>query len=296
MPADAMPAAEVSIDEALVRALLVEQHPDLADRPLRPTANGWDNVIFRLGDDLVVRLPRRLAAVELVEHEQRWLPTLAPRLPLAIPTPVRVGVAGQGFPWPWSVCEWFEGNVAARAALADPTADAARLGAFLVALHQPAPADAPHNPYRGVPLRERDPILRDCLARLGDDVDRDAVLQRWEPLLATPAWSAGPCWVHGDLHPANVVVRDGALAAVLDFGDLTAGDPATDLAVAWMLFPASSREAFREAAGSADDDLWARAQGWALALSLAYLAGSADHPLVSEIGRRTLDEVLRDDS
>lgn len=289
-----MPTAEVDIDEPLVRGLLGDQHPDLADLALAEVASGWDNVVYRLGDALTVRLPRRHLGAELVEHEQRWLPELAPRLPLPIPAPVRVGRPGRGYPWSWSVVPWFEGTVAAIEPPVDLFDAAETLGRFLVSLHRPAPPDAPVNPYRGVPLAERSARMHECVEQLGETVDRPRVEQLWADLVVTPRWAGSPLWLHGDLHPANLLVRDGRLAAVIDFGDITGGDPATDLAVAWMLFPAEVRPAFRVAAGDPDADTWERARGWALAHSIACLAHSADNALIAQVGARTLREVLAD--
>jgi aminoglycoside phosphotransferase (APT) family kinase protein len=294
-PAQPTPAAEVAVDDPLVRALLAEQHPDLAELSLRLVTNGWDNAVFRLGGDLAARLPRRALAAALVEHEQRWLPTLAPDLPLPVPAPVRRGVASprHGYPWAWSVVPWFDGAVALDTPPADPAAAAAALGRFVAALHRPAPADAPRNPYRGIPLAGRDALVHDAVGRLDGLVDGDAAIRRWQELRATPPWSGPAVWVHGDLHPANVVVRDGRVAAVIDFGDLTAGDPATDLAIAWMLFPddVDARAVFRDAVG-VDADTWRRGEGWALALGLAVLAGSADRPAFTALGRRTVAAVV----
>ena len=290
-----MPAAEIAVDEALVRALLQAQHPDLARWPLRRLANGWDNVLFRLGDELVVRLPRRELAVPLVAHEQRWLPELAPRLPLPVPVPVRVGRPGAGYPWPWSVCAWMPGESALVAPPTDPGATADTLGRFLAALHVPAPADAPHNPFRGIPLADRQVRTLDALERLGDAVDGPRLRALWHELAATPVWSGPPVWVHGDTHPGNLVVHEGRLSAVVDFGDLCSGDPASDLAVAWMLLPHEHHDAFRAAAGAGgDDDLWTRARAWALALGLVLRADSADNPPYLALGTRTLAAVLTD--
>ncbi len=296
MAAQNMPPAEVHIDEPLVRRLLVAQAPHLAGSPLRLLANGWDNVIYRLGEHLTVRLPRRALAVPLIEHEQRWLGLLAPLLPLPIPAPVLCGAAGEGFPWPWSVCPWFPGASAAAGPPTDPFETAERLGAFLAALHRPAPADAPPNDVRGVALAERDDAVRSRLALLDAVLDAASVGRRWSTLVDTAVWHGEPCWLHGDLHPANLLVHDGTLHAVIDFGDLTSGDPATDLAVAWMLLPAAARPVLRRAAGGVDDDTWCRAQGWALNLALAFLANSADNPLLEAIGRRTLDALLTSDT
>jgi aminoglycoside phosphotransferase (APT) family kinase protein len=294
MPAGDMPAAEVDLGEDVVRRLLATQHPDLADRPLRLLANGWDNVLYRLGADLVVRLPRRQMAAVLVEHEQRWLPELATGLPLPIPAPVRVGRPDAVYPWSWSVVPWLPGRVAASTVVRDPSVEARRLGDFVAALHRPAPADAPVNPVRGGPLAERAFAVEERLAVLADVIDAGGVREQWDHARGAARWSGPPLWLHGDLHTANLLVDDGALAAVIDFGDITAGDPATDLAVAWMVFDPGDRALLRAACGTTDDDTWRRARGWALHLSLAYLAHSADNPMMAAIGRRTLDAVLSD--
>ena len=168
------------------------------------------------------------------------------------------------------------------------------LGGFIAALHQPAPADAPANPYRGIPLADRAHLAEQAVERL-DGIDRAAVLRRWRELASAPTWTGPPCWLHGDLHPGNLLVADGRLAAVIDFGDLTAGDPAGDLAAAWMLLPAAHRPTLRAAYGRADDATWQRAQAWALALGLAIAAGSADDPGYAALGARTIDAALGDD-
>ncbi|MEY2447646.1 MAG: hypothetical protein QOH79_1122 [Acidimicrobiaceae bacterium] len=294
MPAEEMPSAEVDVGPTVVRALLAEQFPELLDLELVELAYGWDNAIFRLGDELTVRLPRRALAAALVEHEQRWLPELAPRLPLPIPAPVGNGRPGSGCPWSWSVCPWLPGVVATRATPDDPHEAAQTLGAFVAALHQEAPSDAPENPYRGVPLLQRDDVVRQRAAQLADLIDAPSVVRCWSELAATRPWSGPPLWLHGDLHPANVLVDNGRLSAVIDFGDITVGDPATDLAVAWMLLPVEARPAFRAAAGAIDDDTWARSRGWALSLGLAYLANSADNPMFARLGEGVLHQVLGD--
>ena len=292
-----MPAAEVSVPPELVRRLLAAQQPDLAHLPVRLIAHGWDNLMYRLGDELAVRLPRRAAAAPLIVHEQRWLPVVAPRLPLPVPAPVRAGRPAPGYPWPWSIVPFLPGQLAAREPPADPAVAAASLGRFLAALHVPAPQDAPVNRNRGVPLAERTAVVTQNLGMVGDMVDRGAAVRAWQAALATPAWGGAPVWLHGDLHPANILVHRGRISAVIDFGDITAGDPAADLSVAWMLLPADCRGDFRDAyravGGHAEgDDTWARARGWALALSLAFLAHSADNPVIAAIGRRTIGAVL----
>ncbi len=293
-----MPAAEVDVSPDLVRRLLTAQHPDLAHLPIEVMANGWDNVMCRLGDELVVRLPRREAAAQLLVHEQTWLALLQPRLPLPIPAPVRIGHPGLGYPWAWSVVRLLPGRVAAENPPADMHDAAVRLGEFLGALHVPAPPDAPANPFRGIPLPGRHAALIQSLDVLGSLVDRTAVMDAWDDAITAPAWGEPPVWLHGDLHPANILVHDGRISAVIDFGDITAGDPATDLSVAWMLLPARHRDAFQDAYRAAapdaadDDDRWRRARGWALVLSIAFLAHSADNTQLAEIGRRTLSAVL----
>lgn len=292
-----MPAAEVDVSTDLVRRLLKAQQPDLADLPIKVMANGWDNVMCRLGDDLLVRLPRRELAARLVVHEQIWLPILQPRLPLPIPAPVRVGQPDLGYPWSWSIVPFLPGRVAAQDRPADLHDAAVSLGKFLGALHVPAAPDAPINPFRGVPLEDRRAAVFQNLSAVGDLVDRSAAIYLWDAVVAAPAWDQSPVWLHGDLHPANILVHRGRISGVIDFGDITAGDPAADLSVAWMLLKAEHHEvfwnAYRDAALHAvDDDLWVRAQGWALVLSLAFLAHSADNPQLSDIGHRTINAVL----
>jgi aminoglycoside phosphotransferase (APT) family kinase protein len=288
MPANDMPAAEVDITVDLVRALLRDQASDLAGLPLSLAANGWDNVIYRLGDDLAVRLPRRELAVPLVEHEQRWLPELAPRLPLPIPAPARCGKPALGYPWPWSVVPWFDGAAALQDPPSDLSAAAQTLGDFVRALQSsPVPDDPPVNPWRGVPLVARDKVTRDA-------IDSPRVLALWEDALRLPEWSGPPVWLHGDLHPGNIVVDGGAISAVVDFGDLTAGDPATDLFVAWAMFPPDVRDVFRQTAGDIDDDTWARGRAWALAWGSVVIANSADNPPYRALAERMIAAVLAD--
>lgn len=292
-----MPAAEVEISADLVRRLLAGQHPDLAHLPVEFLANGWDNELFRVGDELVARLPRRRLGAQIIGHEQRWLPLLAPRLPLPIPYPERTGVPALGYPYSWSVVPYVPGKPATDAESLDLAGAAAAVGGFLGALHVPAPPDAPVNPFRGVPLAARAETFAANLGLLGGAVDRDAVLAVWESAISAPAYDGPPAWLHGDLHPANILVDDGRVSGVIDFGDITSGDPAADLAVAWMLLPAEWHETFRSAyeaaggLGASDDAVWRRARGWALNLGLVYLAYSADNPQLLEVGRRTLDRI-----
>jgi aminoglycoside phosphotransferase (APT) family kinase protein len=259
------PAAEITLTVEDVDRLLAAQHPSLR-APVRTIAHGWDNDLLRLGEDLVVRFPRREAAAQLIVHEQRWLPELARMLPVPIPVPVAVGVPEGGFPWHWSVVPWFDGvrsmdlPVAERDALAVPLAEALR------ALHVPAPLDAPRNPVRGVPLRERDDAVRERVRA------RPQLAGIWDEAVAAPNWAGPPVWVHGDVHTANLIVLGGRLSALIDFGDLNGGDPACDLAIAWTAFTSGGAERFREAMGPRyDEATWRRARGWAVSVATLML-------------------------
>lgn len=289
-----MPAADIDVTEPLVRRLLSEQFPELAGLPLRLAANGWDNAIFRLGSALAVRLPRREAAAHLIEHEQRWLPQLTRGLAMLTPTPLRCGTPSSFFPWHWSVTPWIQGTTAAAQPLSDRRAWAAELARFVDGFQQPAPGDAPVNPVRGVPLRTREEQVKRRLA-CGLVPHAREVERLWCTLSALPPWEGPALWLHGDLHPANLVSQGGALAAVIDFGDLTAGDPATDLAAAWLVFDREGRRCFMEyldARRAISTGTWQRARGWALAMATAMLAHSDDNPAFLQLGQDVLAQVL----
>lgn len=268
----------VLIDADLVRRLLAAQFPQWAELPLSPVPlSGMDNATFRLGDDLSVRLPRYSRWVGQVEREHTWLPRLAPHLPLRVSEPVAKGEPGEGYPYPWSVYRWLEGETATTEGLADPVGAAVQLAEFITALQRldgtGGPGPESSNAFRGVPMGdERDSLAADARVRpkieaLKGMVDIDAVTQVWEAALAAPAWDAPPVWIHGDLATGNLLAVDGRLSAVIDFGTLAVGDPAVDLLPAWMFLPVRARGAFR-AALDLDDATWARGRGWALAGSL----------------------------
>lgn len=288
-----MPDAEVDLSVELVAALIAEQHPDLAHLPLTEVAAGWDNVVYRLGDELAVRVPRRQAGADLVEHEQRWLPELAERLPVSIPVAERVGMPSALSRWRWSIVRWVPGTTYAPEQIDDPERFAEQLGHALAALHTPAPDDAPENPYRGGPLHERNEITLRRLdaAKLPD---ADEVREAWSDALAAEDWTGPSMWLHGDLHPLNMVVANGQLAALIDFGDITSGDPATDLMVAWTVLDAPHRATFRAAADSAlrpiDDAMWRRARGWAISHGCAML----ESEIMADLGRRSIAAAVAD--
>nr|WP_320536638.1 aminoglycoside phosphotransferase family protein [Pseudarthrobacter sp. IC2-21] len=289
-----MPPATVDVNDALVRRLLRSQRPDLAGHPLVRVANGWDNATFRLGNALAIRLPRRAEAVPLIMHEEAYLPAIARRSPVAVPVPVHAGRPTPEFPWPWSVVRWVPGTAAADVdpARRGPAAEA--LAGFLRALHVPAESGVPVNPFRGVPLADRDAAV---VERLGDRErypQAAALRALWAQALAAEAWDGPPIMLHGDLHPGNILLADdGGLAGVIDFGDVGAGDPAVDLALGWLMFDAGARRRFRGAFGRAvDDDTWARARGWALNLSTAMLSNSDDNPRMFAVGELGVRQVL----
>ena len=257
----------MTITAALVSRLVAEQFPQWADLPVSPVEpGGWDNATFRLGDEMSVRLPTADRYVPQVGKEHRWLPFLGPRLPLRVPEPLARGVPGCGFPRPWSVYRWLEGDRATLETVADLEQFATDLAGFLVTLHgidtEDGPPPGEHNFFRGGPLAAYDAETREAIAALGDAVDARVVTAVWVRALAAP-WSGAPVWVHGDLTAENLLVVDGRLSAVIDFGCLGVGDPACDLTMAWTFFSGESRAVFRDQLPF-DEGTWARARAWAL--------------------------------
>jgi aminoglycoside phosphotransferase (APT) family kinase protein len=261
-----MHADEIQIDEALVRRLLAEQFPEWAGRPLRLVEPmGTDNAIFRLGDELSLRLARRQGPTKPGGKEHDWLPRLAPLLPLEIPVPVAQGHPTGEYPWFWDVHTWVEGSTAPVEEI-DAIQAARDLAAFVAALQRVDPAGAPRG--RGVPLAERDQATRSWLARFGGDL---AVTAEWERALAAPPWDGPPVWHHGDLDARNWLVREGRITGVIDWGTMGAGDPACEVMVAWKLHSSAARDAFREALPTGDAT-WERARGWVVSQAVAVLA------------------------
>ncbi|MCW2815567.1 MAG: hypothetical protein JWN84_3022 [Nocardioides sp.] len=289
---------EVVATAEQVRRLLAAQHPRWADLPITPVDDfGTDHVLFRLGDDLVARMPRAPWAVDQAASDARWLPVLAPHLPVAVPAPVATGEPGDGYPWPWSIAPWLPGRT--------PTAYdeglvglGADLGAFVRALHAVDATDGPLKPTgtRGAPVRDWDDAVREAIDACGDRVDRVAVSAAWDDVLAAPDWPHDPVWLHGDLLPGNLLVDgpDQRISAVIDFGALGTGDPAPDLQPCWAVLPPGERAAFREQV-DLDDDTWRRGRGWALGPALTgipYYWNTV--PAFSRRGLRTVREVLAD--
>ncbi|MEU8621104.1 aminoglycoside phosphotransferase family protein [Streptomyces sp. NPDC048623] len=266
----------IEITADLVRELLHEQHPDLADRPLELGARGWDNQLWRLGDDLAVRLPWATeSADELLRKEHAWLPVLAPDLPLPVPVPQRLGEPSERFPRPWIVTTWVPGEPADRVPATRAAESADALAAFLTALHRPAPAGAPVGRGRGGPLAgHAEGFARQFTeaTEAGLIPDPDAVRAVWEDAAAAPDWAGPAVWLHADLHSANVLTANGTLTGVIDFGDLCAGDPACDLAAAWTLLPDGAADRFHAAyRPTPDAATLRRARGWAVLRALACL-------------------------
>ncbi|MDL2342630.1 aminoglycoside phosphotransferase family protein [Deinococcus sp. MIMF12] len=266
-------ADELETDTDLVRCLLAAQFPQWADLPVRVFASaGSEHAIYRLGDDLAVRLPRIPEAAGQVEKELAWLPRLAPRLPLKVPVPLALGQPGEGYPLTWGVYRWLPGEPAFREHLTDFPQAARDLAAFLRALQgvdtAGGPVADPTGGERGAPLLSRDAFTRENIAALPDDLDRVTLTAAWEAALQAPVWDKAPVWIHGDLKSDNLLAENGRLSAVIDFGALRAGDPACELAVAWNWLDAESRGVFREAV-ACDGATWDRGRGWALSIAAA---------------------------
>jgi len=289
---------EIAIGLPLVARLISAQFPHWGNLPLTEVRSaGTDNAIYRLGDGLAVRLPRRRAVAAEAARLQRWLPRLAPHLPLTVPMPLARGAPGEGFPFPWLVCQWLDGQDVT----GDPDVDladaAGRLGRFVAALHGIDATGAPPSPFRGGPLGTLDDRVRGEIRDLGADgtIDPRLITAAWDRALAAPPWDRAPVWVHADLYPVNLLARQHRLAGVIDFGGLGAGDPAIDLLPAWAWLTAPTRGLFR-ARVRPDDATWARGRGWALSLGLgAVRYYRRTNPVLAAIGQHAIAEAIADD-
>lgn len=296
------PAAQVAIDATLVRRL-VAQAPGTAELPLVHADDGWDCSMWRLGDQLAVRLPRRVEAVPLLEHESRALADIGARVEatgIRVPTPVFSGAPIDEYPWPWSIVPWIVGVRGLDVVRADRLTWAAPLARAVTALHSAAPADHPINPVRGIPLIHRDEAVTARIAGLrATDAAPPALLdtanRAWRYALEAPAWAASPVWIHGDLHPGNIIAIGGSVRGIIDFGDATGGDPAYDLAIAWLAFEAEGRAAFIAQLPHVDDATWVRSRGWAAAIAVLLLSHSDDAPAYASLAHEALAEIASSD-
>lgn len=281
----------VGVDEDLAGKLLRSQHPDLDGEAIQLVDAGFDNFIFRLGADRALRMPRREAAAALIEHEQRWMSHL-PALPLGVPTPERMGRPGFGYPWHWSIVPWIDGQSADRCPPTDGARTAHQLGMFLRALHRPAPAGLPRNPWRSGPLETRAGTFEqrlEKLVELNEPLDAPAARATWVQALNAPHHPGPMMWLHGDLHPANLLVRQGTVCAVIDFGDTCAGDPACDLGALYLTVPPEHRQTLESAYGEAGEQANSRALGWALLFAMLLLEiGLTQRPTYAAVARRAL--------
>lgn len=293
-PAD----GRAGIDAALVRRLIGTQFPQWSDLPVVPVpVDGWDNRTYRLGDEMTVRLPTAAGYVPAVAKENDWLPRLAPSLPVAVPRILGLGVPGQGYPFPWSVRGWLPGETADPDRIDDLSRFAVDVARFVRALQRcdvaGGPPAGPHSWYRGASPAHYDHETRRYLAALTGRVDTARAAAVWDAALAA-GWRGSPVWFHGDIAAGNLLVVDGRLTAVIDFGTSGVGDPACDLVIAWTMFSGDSRREFRRAVDQ-DAGTWARARGWALWKALLVLSQCIDtDPAQAAVNRRVIDEVLAD--
>lgn len=275
MTIDTLHADEFAINDTLVQQLIALQCPQWSTLTLnRLSTSGTDNVIYRLGEQMLIRLPRTPEAVERTIKEQQWLTKLAPLLPLPISAPLATGISSVIYPAVWSVFPWLSGETADQATVLDEVSIAIQLADFIAAMHgldaQDGPPPGTHNFYRGVALAERDEETRAAIAELANDMDTHAAIVVWDRALQADPWQGSPVWIHGDLLPTNILIEQGKISAIIDFGGLGVGDPACDLIPAWSLFSGQAREVFRQRLG-VDEDTWLRGQGWALSIGLIAL-------------------------
>ncbi len=267
------------IDAALVKRLVASQFPQWTDLAVTPVdVDGWDNRTYRLGEEMTVRLPTHESYAAAIDKEHRWLPVLAPLLPVRIPVPLATGEPGHGYPFRWSIRRWLDGHTASSDTVSDLPGLATSVAEFILALQRidatGGPQAGAHSFYRGASLAHYADETRRSLAALHGRVDTERASAVWDAALAA-SWDGRPVWFHGDMASGNLLVSNGRLAAVIDFGTSGVGDPACDLVIAWTLFSGDSRRAFHDRVGQ-NAATWARARGWALWKALITLAWDAD--------------------
>ncbi len=282
---------EIHIDVSLIKQILSAQFPQWANLPLLPVqSDGTDNVIYRLGPDKCIRLPRLPSAAEQIRKEQRWLPHLASKLPLAIPNVLGIGSPCEDYPWPWSVCRWIDGENAAITQISDLRQTVIDLATFIRSLHQIDSAGGPAS-RRGLPLSTQDHAVRNALKSHHNFINTAELREIWEECLQAPLWDKSPVWIHGDLLPANLLIQDGKLSAIIDFGLMGIGDPACDLIPAWSLLTSDTRDIFRTTL-DVENATWERGRGWALSIALIILPYYWDtNPGLVAVAKRMISEI-----
>lgn len=291
-------AHQVTIDEETARSLIQQQFPDYQQLPIRYFhSTGTDHAIYRLGDEMYLRMPLTHDAQLQLKKEVRWLPHLVSKLPLSIPVPLEKGEPNKEFPHQWGIYTWLEGKNPIRIEMEDINESARTLAKFIRALHKIDPTNGPrpgkHNFFRGVPLIQRDAETRLAIKSLGDQIDLALVEKTWDDALNAPVWDSDPVWIHGDIHAANLLAKDGRITSVIDFGGLGVGDPACDLLVAWWFLTAESRMIFREEL-LVDEATWRRGRGWALSMALIALSYyQTTNPLFAKEAEYAIQEAIR---
>ena len=290
---------KIHINSTLAQQLIATQFPQLADLPIKPVEpGGWDNRTFRLGEHMNIRLPSAAQYASKIEKEYHWLPKLAPLLPLTIPTPLAVGRPTEEYPFPWSIYQWIDGETASINNIADSSQCAIDLATFLIALQHidstGGPIAGQHNFYRGGNLKIYNTETQLAIKKLKNQYDTNVVQKIWNKAINSQ-WNNPPVWIHGDISPANLLVKNGKLIAVIDFGGLGIGDPACDLAIAWTFFNKKDRNTFRTTL-AVDNATWERARGWALWKALIIVAQlPGTNPLEIEKSQQIIDEIINDD-
>ena len=294
-PNNKMHSDEADITTSLVQRLIVEQFPQWARLPIEPVESaGTSNAIYRLGGDLSVRLPRIYSTIDSVDTEFMWLPKIASLLPLPVPVPIAMGKPTKDYPWSWTICRWVEGKNPIEGQLIESNIFAIDLAKFIMALHEVDLSDGPQS-ERGRSLTVQSEELHIAIESLHGKIDTKSALTIWEEALQVPQWNSQPVWIHGDLMPGNLLIKDNRLSAVIDFSCLGVGDPASDLIPAWNLLSNQARDVFRKKL-QVDDATWIRGRGWALSMALIQLPYyEYTNPVMAANARYTINEVLSSD-